>query len=146
MKIEDLYREVILDHYKNPQNKGLIKDERYHEVHLFNASCGDDVIVQVYVNNKRVEDVRYEGKGCSICCSSASVMTTQIKNQTLENAFIIIEEYFKLVKGEAFNDKILNGEPLAYQGVTKFPARVRCATIAWKACETALKEAENEKQ
>ncbi len=144
MKIEDLYREVILDHYKNPQNKGLINDEKYHQVHLFNASCGDDVIVEVYIKDKIVEDVRFEGKGCSICCSSASVMTTQIKNQSVDQAYKIIDEYFKLVKGEAFDETLLKGEPLAYQGVAKFPARVRCATIAWKACETAIKEAENE--
>ncbi|MGL4336216.1 MAG: Fe-S cluster assembly sulfur transfer protein SufU, partial [Turicibacter sp.] len=82
--LQQLYRQVIMDHYKNPRNKGLLQAEGYHEVHLKNPTCGDDITVQVCVEDGVVKDVRHQGTGCSICCSSASVMSQTLKEKTLE--------------------------------------------------------------
>ena len=86
MKVEDLYRDIIMEHYKNPRNKGLLNDEKYKKVNLLNPSCGDDVTIQVLVENDVIKDVRHDGHGCSICCSSASVMSETLVNKTTKEA------------------------------------------------------------
>ena len=125
--LEQLYRQVIMDHYKNPRNKGLLQQDGYHEVHLKNPTCGDDITVQVKVEDGKIIDLRHEGTGCSICCSSASVMSQTLKEKTLE-------------EGNEFDEDLDMGDAPVYQGVSKFPARVKCATISWKAAEQALNE------
>lgn len=141
MKLEDLYREVIMEHYKNPFNKGLLDDERYSKVNLLNPSCGDDVTVQVLVEEDVITDVRHDGHGCSICCSSASVMSNALINKKVIDAKNVIEQYLIMLTGKEYNKDILKGEPIAYIGVSRFPARIRCASIAWKAMEEAIEEA-----
>lgn len=145
MRLEALYREVIMEHYKNPFNKGLLDDNRYSKVNLLNPSCGDDVTIQVLVEEDIIKDVRHDGHGCSICCSSASVMANTLIGKRVEDANAIIDEYLIMLTGKEFNRDILKGEPLAYQGVSQFPARVRCASIAWKAMEEAIMEAQDGK-
>lgn len=141
MKLEDLYREVIMEHYKNPLNKGLVEDENYRLVNLLNPSCGDDVTVQVLIKDNQIKDARHDGHGCSICCSSASVLTNEIIDKSIDEAKEIIKQYLIMLTGEKYDDKVLKGEPLAYTGVSRFPARIRCASIAWKAMEEAIEEA-----
>lgn len=138
--LEQLYRQVIMDHYKNPRNKGLLEAEGYHSVHLKNPTCGDDVTVQVKIADGKIQDIRHEGTGCSICCSSASVMSQTLKAQTLADARTLTENFYEIVKGADFDEELDMGDAPVYQGVAKFPARVKCATIAWKACETAVNE------
>jgi len=138
--LEQLYRQVIMDHYKNPRNKGLLEQDGYHEVHLKNPTCGDDVIVQVKLENGKIEDIRHEGSGCSICCSSASVMSQTLMNKTLDEACKITKNFYEIVQGNEFDEEIDLGDAPVYQGVSKFPARVKCATISWKAAEQAIKE------
>jgi nitrogen fixation NifU-like protein len=145
MKLEDLYREVIMEHYKNPLNKGLTDDTRYSKVNLLNPSCGDDVTIQVLVEKNTIKDVRHDGHGCSICCSSASVMSNALINKSVKDAEDIIKEYLVMLTGQPYNEEILTGEPIAYIGVSRFPARIRCASIAWKAMEEAIQEAINER-
>lgn len=132
--LENLYRQVIMDHYKNPRNKGL---KGYPHVHLKNPSCGDDITIEANIEGDVVKEVRHEGKGCSICCSSASVLTEVMKGKTVEEAKDIINEYLKMMRGEAVDDERLE-EALVYEGVSKFPARIKCATISWKALERLL--------
>ena len=144
MKIEDLYRDIIMEHYKNPRNKGLLENDKYKKVNLLNPSCGDDVTIQVLVEDKKIRDIRHDGHGCSICCSSASVMSETLINKTTEEAQNIIDEYMVMLTGKEYNKNILKGEAIAYTGVSKFPARIRCASIAWKAMEEALSEAQND--
>lgn len=144
MKIEDLYRDIIMEHYKNPRNKGLLENDKYKKVNLLNPSCGDDVTIQVLVEDKKIKDIRHDGHGCSICCSSASVMSETLINKTTEEAQNIIDEYMVMLTGKEYNKNILKGEAIAYTGVSKFPARIRCASIAWKAMEEALSEAQND--
>lgn len=138
MNIEHLYRQVIMDHYKYPKNKGLVADNSYMTVHLNNPSCGDEMTVQLKVVDHQVKDVRHQGTGCSICCSSASVMSITLMNQSDEHALAIIREFFELIKGYPYNPDILKGDAIVYQGVAQFPARIKCATLGWKAAEQAL--------
>ena len=143
MDLRTLYRQVIMDHYKNPKNKGLKNTDPYHLVHLTNPSCGDDLRVEIIVNNGIVEDVRQDGKGCSICLSSASVMSDLLKGKTVNEAENLIEDFYSIVMGEDVKDEEALGEAIAYAGVREFPARIKCATLAWKCVEKAIDEVEN---
>ncbi len=140
--IEQLYKQVIMDHYKNPKNKGLIKDNGYYPVHLNNPSCGDDMNVSIKIEGDTIIDVTHDGKGCSICCSSASVMSETLKGKTIKEASELIEGFYTMIKGEEISEDIEEnlGEAIAYTGVSQFPARIKCATLSWKAIEKAIKE------
>ena len=138
MRIEQLYREVIMDHYKHPRNKGLVDDASYLTIHLNNPSCGDELTIQLKIEKDMIIDVKHQGTGCSICCSSASVMSETIKGKSVQEGLDIIHEFYEMIKGYPFNDKVLKGEPVVYQGVSQFPARIKCATLAWKAAEKGL--------
>ncbi|HEY8435625.1 MAG TPA: SUF system NifU family Fe-S cluster assembly protein [Haloplasmataceae bacterium] len=141
-KLETLYRAVILDHYKNPRNKGLKDDQGYIQVHLKNPSCGDDVTIGLKVENGLITDVVFEGSGCSISMSSASIMTETVKGKTIEEAQKIIDAYVHMVKGEAYDENVDLGEAVVYQGVSNFPARFNCATISWNALSQAIQQSQ----
>ncbi len=138
-RLTHLYRQIILDHYKNPRNKGLKDDPSYHTIHLKNPTCGDDITIAVKREGDNILDVRHDGSGCSICCSSASVLATLMQNTDVSHAKTLITHYHAMLHGEAFDEALLK-EAAAYQGVKQFPARHKCATIAWQAFESALKE------
>ena len=140
INLEQLYRQVIMDNYKNPKNKGLILNPEYVNIHLKNPSCGDDMHVCCKVSNGLIEDVRHDGHGCSICCSSASVMSGLLKGRTVSEAQDIINDFYKMVKGNEMADEERMDEAIAYKSVSQFPARIKCATLAWKAMEEALKQ------
>jgi len=140
MNIEHLYRQVIMDHYKNPKNKGLKDDSTYMTVHLNNPSCGDEITVQLKIDQHKIIDIRHQGTGCSICCSSASVMSQTLIGEKIENASKITYEFYELIKGYSYNKDILKGDAIVYQGVAQFPARIKCATLAWKAFDMGLEE------
>lgn len=139
--LENLYRQVIIDHYKNPRNKGL---KGFPHRRLRNPSCGDDITVEAEIVDGVVKTIRHDGTGCSICCSSASVLSEVLTGKTVAEALELTEKYYAMIKGEEVNEEAL-AEALVYQGVSKFPARVKCATIAWKAFEQLLKGQEDEK-
>lgn len=132
--LEQLYRQVIMDHYKNPRNKGLVG---FPHVHLYNPSCGDDITVEAEIINDVIQEIHHEGTGCSICCSSASVMSEVLTGKSVKEANEVIQSFFKLVMGQDVEEEKLQ-EALVYQGVAKFPARIKCATISWKAMERVL--------
>lgn len=131
--MNELYRQVIVEHFKNPRNKGLINSDDYQNLRLKNPSCGDDVTICVKIENGVITDVRHDGSGCSICCSSASVMSEVIKGKTIDEAYDIIEDFYNLIKGEEVKDADRLDEAMAFGGVAQFPARVKCATLSWKA-------------
>jgi SUF system NifU family Fe-S assembly protein len=133
--IENLYRQVIMDHYKNPRNKGL---KGYPHVHIKNPSCGDDITVEARIENGVIKEINHQGTGCSICCSSASVLSEVLKGKTVEEASALIQKYMKMIKGESITDEEELEEALVYEGVSKFPARIKCATVAWKALEKVI--------
>jgi len=140
--MENLYRQVIMDHYKNPRHKGLVNDEHYHTSHIKNPTCGDDITIQSRVEDGIVKDIRHEGTGCSICCSSASVMSEVLIGKTVEEATAILENYLNMLTNKDFDEEVELEDAIAYSGVRKFPARIKCASIAWKAFEDTLKESE----
>ena len=134
--IEELYRAVIMDHAKNPKNKGLTHGEGYQFVHFKNPSCGDDINVEVKIEDGVIKDIHQDGRGCSISMSSASVMSDTLKGLKVDEALEVINPKHEEELGEA----------VAYSGVSQFPARIKCATLAWKAIEQAIKEASNDKE
>lgn len=138
MDINNLYRQVIMDHYKSPQNKGLVNDSSYLTVHMNNPSCGDDVVVQLKLENNIITDIKHFGTGCSICCSSASVMSVTLKNKDKDTALAIANEFYSMIQGKGYDKSILTGDAIVYEGVSQFPARVKCATLSWKAIEKGL--------
>lgn len=140
MQLNNLYRQVIMDHYKNPRNKGLVDDKDYVSFHAKNPSCGDDVTIQTKVVDGKVKDCRHEGTGCSICCSSASVLTEIMIDKTVEDALKFSETYVNMLTNKEYDEDLDLEDAIAYSGVKDFPARVKCASIAWKAFEETLKK------
>ncbi len=143
-RLENLYRKIIMDHYKNPRNKGLTDDTRYKQEHIKNPSCGDDVTIQSFVEDGVVKDIRHDGSGCSICCSSASVLSVLLKDRPVKEALAFSENYTKMIANQPYDETLEFEDALAYQGVRKFPARTKCATIAWKAFESTVKVEDND--
>jgi nitrogen fixation protein NifU and related proteins len=141
--LETLYRQVIMDHYKNPRNKGLKDEETFYNVHLKNPTCGDDITVQVKVVDGIITACNHDGSGCSISMSAASVMSEAVMGKTIEEAKLIFENYMNMLKGETFNEELNMGDAVVYQGVSQFPARFKCASIAWKALDKAISGIEN---
>lgn len=134
--LESLYRQVIMEHYKHPRNKGLVGYESHY--HIKNPSCGDDITVEIKLENGLIKDIHHEGTGCAICCSSASVLTELMKGKTVEEAKRLVEKYLTMLRGEEIEDEDELEEASVYKGVSKFPARIKCAAISWKALERLL--------
>ncbi|MEJ8306926.1 Fe-S cluster assembly sulfur transfer protein SufU [Saccharibacillus sacchari] len=136
MQLDDLYRRVIMDHYKNPRNKGKFEDEGV-TIDLNNPTCGDKISLQLQLEQGIVKNARYTGDGCSISMSSASMMTEAVKGKTLPQALELAERFSALMKGE----EVEFGEYEdieALSGVNKFPARIKCATLAWNALRKGI--------
>lgn len=137
--LDQLYRSVIMDHYKNPRNKGSLEDESV-TIDMNNPTCGDRIHLTLKVEDEIVQDAKFDGEGCSISMSSASMMTQIIKGRKKEEALELAEIFSKMMLGEEFDvDKYDLGDVEALQGVAKFPARIKCATLAWKAMEKGVK-------
>ncbi|MEC0180675.1 SUF system NifU family Fe-S cluster assembly protein [Paenibacillus peoriae] len=138
MQLDDLYRRVIMDHYKNPRNRGRFEDDAV-TVDLNNPTCGDRISLQLKTKEGVVEDARFTGEGCSISMSSASMMTEAVKGKTIEQALDMASRFSSLMQGEAveFDDY---EELEALSGVNKFPARIKCATLAWNALRKGIDE------
>ncbi len=128
-----------MDHYQNPRNKGLRDEPEFVTVHLKNPSCGDDLTVQIKSDGERIEEIRQEGTGCSICCASASMMSELLETKTIFEAQNLINEFRLMVASEPFDEEEL-GDAIALQGVSHLPQRVKCATLGWNACEIALEK------
>lgn len=143
MHLEQMYQEVILDHYKHPQHAGL-RDPYDAEVHHVNTSCGDELTLRVKLSDdkKTVEDVSYDAEGCSISQAAVDVLTEEVIGQPLDNALAKLAEFEKMVtsRGENEGDEDLIGDGVAFAGVSRYPARVKCALLGWKAFEAAVGE------
>ena len=154
--LEDLYREIILDHYRNPRNRGELPVPPAHRAEGFNPLCGDEVQVYLDVEDGTVSDVRVSGQGCSISQSSASMMSAAVKGKPVAEARKLIRAFKALMsihesklEGEADGDALASdlegvrlGDLEALQGVVKFPVRIKCATLAWNTLQQGLDEAE----
>jgi nitrogen fixation protein NifU and related proteins len=141
--LDNLYRQVIMDHYKNPRNKGVL-EEGSLTVNMNNPTCGDRIQLTMKVEDGKVADAKFEGEGCSISMSSASMMTQAVKGRNIEEALKLSSVFSDIMQGKDYEEDDLDlGDIEALQGVAKFPARIKCATLAWKAMEKGLKEEED---
>lgn len=150
--LEDLYREIILDHYRSPRNRGELPSPPATRVEGFNPLCGDEIVVYVDVEDGKVNDIRIGGQGCSISQSSASMMTSAVKGKTIAE----VEALTRAFKGMmSIHEQSLDGddgEPPevdpdvklgdleALRGVVKFPVRIKCATLSWNTLLQAIEE------
>jgi nitrogen fixation NifU-like protein len=157
--LEDLYREIILDHYRNPRNRGDLPVPPARRVEGFNPLCGDEVVVFVDLDDRMLRDVRIAGQGCSISQSSASMMTGAVKGCSVEQARGVIRAFKAMMSihehsldgdGQEVSEPVLPdpsvqlGDLEALRGVVKFPVRIKCATLSWNTLAQALDEAEAE--
>ena len=144
--LDAMYQEIILDHYKNPHHQGL-RDEYEAEVHHVNPTCGDEITLRVHLHDDgsgvpRVEDVSYDAQGCSISQASASVLTDLVIGKSVDEALSIQEEFLRLMQGKGQiepNEDVLE-DGIAFAGVAKFPARVKCALLSWMAWKDATSQ------
>ena len=139
--IEDLYQELILDHYRRPRNRGAL-DDPDHKAEGANPLCGDQGTIYLKVRADVVEEVTFEGSGCAISTASASIMTETLKGKTLAEAKAIFKTFHGLVTGEPIETGQSRslGKLAAFSGVCQYPARVKCATLAWHTLDSALKD------
>jgi len=135
--LDDIYKEVILDHYKNPRNKREMPDAE-RSCHRNNPLCGDDITVFVNAQGGTVAEVAFVGQGCSISQSSASMMTEAVTGATVEQARELIAQVRSMLAGELDPDEDAFGELVALKGVVKYPIRVKCAVLAWDVLQEAL--------
>ena len=146
MALDGLYQEVILDHYRNPQHKGL-REPYDTEVHHVNPTCGDEVTLRVRLAGDRVEDVSYDTLGCSISQAAASVMSGLVLGRSVEEALAVHDRFLELMqsRGQAEPNEELLQDAVAFAGVAKYPARVKCALLSWMAMKDATAQALSEK-
>ncbi|NSL52960.1 Fe-S cluster assembly sulfur transfer protein SufU [Calidifontibacillus erzurumensis] len=139
INLDSLYRQVIMDHYKNPRHRGHMDEDSDITVNMNNPTCGDRIQLQLKVKDGIVTDVMFDGDGCSISMSSASMMCQAIKGLEVEKALKLAEIFSKMMQGEEYDDSDIDlGDIEALAGVAKFPARIKCATLCWKAMEKGL--------
>ncbi len=140
MILNDLYQEIILDHYKNPRNKGTIENPDIRE-HLKNPFCGDEIDLQIKLKPDRsgIEEIKFSGQGCSISQASASMLTELLKDKPLDEVMELVELFKRMMRGETTPEEEEKlGELQAFKGVSKFPVRIKCATLVWNSVEQGL--------
>ncbi len=144
MRMEQMYQEVILDHYKHPHGRGL-RDPFATEVHHVNPTCGDEVTLRVALSDdgSSVADISYDGQGCSISQASTSVLHDQIVGLPIDKALATLDSFSAMMtsRGSDEGDDEVIGDGVAFAGVSKYPARVKCALLGWMAFKDALSQA-----
>ena len=147
MQLESMYQEIILDHYRNPLHKGL-RDPFDAEVHHVNPTCGDEVTLRVRLDGDTVADVSYDGQGCSISQASESVMADLVIGRPLGEAMAKADEFLALMQsqGRTEPDEDVLEDAVAFAGVARYPARVKCALLGWMAWKDATVQALSARQ
>jgi nitrogen fixation protein NifU and related proteins len=143
MELDSLYQQVILDHYKRPLHKGLSKNSGV-QVHHINPSCGDEVTVKVSVKDEVVTEVTWDGVGCSISQASVSMMSDLVTGLGITEANVILDEFTALMqsKGTSEGNSEILDDAVAFAGVSKYPARIKCALLGWMAFKDASVQAQ----
>ena len=147
MQLDNLYQEVILDHYKNPQNKSLASDNDA-QVHHVNPSCGDEITLGVKLEGEKIASINWEGVGCSISQASTSIMSDLLIGKTLNQATEISDSFLHLMQSqgsEEGNPDVLE-DAVALAGVSKYPARIKCALLGWMAFKDASVQAHSKEE
>ena len=125
-----LIREIIMDHYEYPRNKKLKKDSRYTSVNLDSEACIDNIDLEVLVEDGKIKDICFDGVACTISTASTSIMSELLKDKSIEEANVIIENYLNMLYGKEFDDELL-GEAVAFINTSKQANRIKCATLSW---------------
>jgi nitrogen fixation protein NifU and related proteins len=156
--LEDLYREIILDHYRNPRNRGELEAPPAHRTEGFNPLCGDEIVVFLANDGQTIEDIRIGGQGCSISQSSASMMSAAVKGKSVAEARDLVRAFKAMMsiheseleaddgapEPAADTPEVKLGDLEALRGVVKFPVRIKCATLSWNTLAEGLDEIEAE--
>jgi len=139
LSLEELYKEVILDHYRTPRNKGQLDP---HDVALErnNPLCGDELELYLKFDGEKVGEIAFDGKGCSISLASASMMTEKVKGLSIKDAGQMAETIKRMMAGEEEGDTEVLGDLVSLKGVVKYPVRIKCALLGWNTLLEALEE------
>lgn len=140
--VDALYQEIILDHYKNPHGAGL-REPFEAQVHHVNPTCGDEITLRVHMTDGRVADISYDAAGCSISQASASILNELVVGKTVEQGLATLDSFQELMqgRGQVEPDEDVLEDGIAFAGVAQFPARVKCALLAWMAWKDAVAQA-----
>lgn len=139
--LQALYQELILKHYRNPRNRGELEDGNA-EIRMNNPTCGDEITLRLRLKDGQIQAVRFMGEGCAISQASASMMAALVEGHTVEESQAVADRFREMLRGDgaAAADRAL-GDLRALAGVARYPARVRCAMLAWNALEEVVKAA-----
>ncbi len=137
----NLKRSIILDHYQNPKNKGLIDDKSYIKVNMNNESCIDEINLMIKVENNIIKDIKFDGEACAICTSSTSIMVKTLIGKTIEETKKIYENYSNMIDEKDYDENILE-EACVFDDIYKQPNRKKCALLPWWGIEKVIKELE----
>ena len=141
---QELKRSIILEHYQNPKNKGLIDSEEYIKVNMNSDSCIDEVNLMFKIKDDKIEDIKFDGEACAICTSSTSIMTDTLIGKTVKEAENIISNYYNMIDEKKYDSDVLE-QANVYDDIYKQPNRKKCALLSWWGAEKVVKEYENEK-
>lgn len=136
---QNMKRSIILEHYQNPKNKGLIDDETYIKINMNNESCIDEVDLMVKLEDNKIKDIKFDGEACAICTSSTSVMIDTLLGKTLEEAKEIINNFYNMIEEKEYNEDLLE-QANAYNDISKQPNRKKCALLGWWGIEKIINE------
>lgn len=136
-----LLREIIMDHYQHPRNRGLVDDESYKKINMNSETCIDNLDIQVKFDGDKIVDVRYDGEACAICTSSTSIMSELVIGKTLDEAKEIIDNYMNMIYEREYDEDLLE-EAIAFKNTYKQANRIKCATLSWNGLVELIKESE----
>ena len=140
----EIKRNIILDHYQNPRNKGLTGNKDYKTINMNNESCIDEVNLEIKVENGIIKDIKFDGEACAICTSSSSIMTDTLIGKTTEEAKKVIQNFLNMLDEKPYDKEILE-EAIVYDDIHKQPNRKKCALLSWWGIEKLLNELEAQK-
>ena len=140
----NLKRTIILEHFQNPKNKGLIEDDSYKKVNVNNESCIDEVNLMIKFDKDRISDIRFDGEACAICTSATSIMIETLIGKTKEEAKRILENYANMIDEKDYDESILE-QAIVYNDIAKQPNRKKCALLSWWGIKKLIKEEIHEK-
>ena len=136
---QNLKRSIMLEHYQNPKNKGLIKDETYLKINMNNESCIDEINLMVKLDGDTIKDIRFDGEACAICTSATSVMIGTLIGKDIKTAERIIENYYNMIEEKEYDKELLQ-QAVIYNDIAKQPNRKKCALLPWWGIEKATKK------
>ena len=138
---ENLKRSIILEHYQNPKNRGLIDDDAYIKINMNNESCIDEINLMVKIEDNVITDIRFDGEACAISTSSTSIMIDTLLGKTIDETKNIVSNYYNMIEEKEYDSEVLE-QAIVYDDIYRQPNRKKCALISWWGIEKAIKEVE----